>query len=116
MASASSASSACRCWGCCWPGSPSGPGPDAVPWRERLFSQNGLRGRRRLANLHRALAFRALLPLLLAVCTGLTLAFPQTTQRLLYRVTTAIPQPPPMPGDGPVDLAGALALAEAARP
>ncbi|WP_431269995.1 PepSY domain-containing protein [Dankookia sp. P2] len=46
----------------------------------------------------------------------LALSFPQTTQRLLYRITNATPQPPPMPGAGPVDLTGALALAEAARP
>jgi uncharacterized iron-regulated membrane protein len=90
--------------------------PSVVSWRERAFSRAGLRGRRRLANLHTALGLRALLPLLVAVGTGLALSFPQTTQRLLYRVTNATPQPPPMPGDGPVDLAGALALAEAARP
>lgn len=90
--------------------------PSAVPWRERVLSQPGLRGRRRLANLHAALGLRALLPLLVALGTGLALSFPQTTQWLLYRVTSATPQPPPMPGDGPVDLAGALALAEAARP
>ena len=90
--------------------------PTAVPWRERVFSKAGLRGRRRLANLHTALGLRVLLPLLVTVGTGLALSFPQTTQWLLYRVTTATPQPPPVPGDGPVDLAGALALAEAARP
>lgn len=90
--------------------------PSAVSWRERVFSRAGLRGRRRLANLHSALGLRALLPLLVAVGTGLALSFPQTTQRLLYRATSATPQPPPVPGDGPVDLAGALALAEAARP
>ncbi|TDH61023.1 hypothetical protein E2C06_18770 [Dankookia rubra] len=90
--------------------------PSVVSWRERVFSRAGLRGRRRLANLHTALALRALLPLLVAVGTGLALSFPQTTQRLLYRVTHATPQPPPVPGDGRVDLAGALALAEAARP
>ena len=32
---------------------------------------------------------------LVAVGTGLALSFPQTTQRLLYRVTNATPQPPP---------------------
>lgn len=90
--------------------------PSAVPWRERLLSRAGLRGRRRLANLHTALGLRAWLPLLVAVGTGLALSFPQFTQRVLYRVTSATPQPPPMPGDGPVDLAGALRLAEAARP
>ncbi|MFC7474661.1 PepSY-associated TM helix domain-containing protein [Dankookia sp. GCM10030260] len=90
--------------------------PSVVTWRERVFSKAGLRGRRRLANLHTALGLRALLPLLVAVGTGLALSFPQTTQWALYRVTRATPQPPPVPGDGPVDLAGALALAEAARP
>ena len=41
---------------------------------------------------------------------------PADPQWALYRVTRATPQPPPMPGHGPVDLAGALDLAEAARP
>ncbi|RYJ03807.1 MAG: hypothetical protein EON47_02710, partial [Acetobacteraceae bacterium] len=89
---------------------------DALPWREKLFSDARLRGRRRLANQHRALGFRAALPLLIAALTGIGMAFPQTLQWALYRVFRDIPPPLSLPGEGPVDLAGAAALALAQRP
>jgi uncharacterized iron-regulated membrane protein len=89
---------------------------DALPWREKLISIAGLRGRRRIANQHRALGFRAALPLLIAALTGIGMAFPQTLQWALYRVIRTIPPPLSRPGEGPVDLAGAAALALAERP
>ena len=89
---------------------------DALPWREKLLSIAGLRGRRRIANQHRALGFRAALPLLVAALTGIGMAFPQTLQWALYRVIRTIPPPLSLPGEGPVDLAGAAALALAQRP
>ena len=89
---------------------------DALPWREKLVSIASLRGRRRIANQHRALGFRAALPLLVAALTGIGMAFPQTLQWALYRVIRNIPPPLSLPGEGPVDLAGAAALALAQHP
>ena len=89
---------------------------DALPWREKLVSDARLRGRRRIANQHRVLGFRAALPLLVAALTGIGMAFPQTLQWALYRVIRNIPPPLSLPGEGPVDLAGAAALALAQRP
>jgi uncharacterized iron-regulated membrane protein len=91
---------------------------DALPWRERLIIRKGLRGRRRLANWHRVLGLRAALPLAIAAVTGLGIAFDQTTQAVLYRLVRPGPGAvaPLAPGRGPLDLDGAVALVEAARP
>jgi uncharacterized iron-regulated membrane protein len=91
---------------------------DALPWREKLLLQPRLRGRRRLANWHRVLGLRAALPLAIAAGTGLGIAFDQTTQAVLYRLVRPSPGAvaPPLPGRGPLDLDGAVALVEAARP
>ncbi|MBL6456172.1 PepSY domain-containing protein [Belnapia sp. T6] len=90
------------------------PGP--LPWRERLASVRGLRGRRRLANWHRVLGLRLLPLLLIAAITGFGMAFPRTVERALYRLVPAGTPPTTASGTGPVDLAGALALAQAQRP
>ena len=91
---------------------------DALPWREKLFFRKGLRGRRRLGNWHRVLGLWAALPLAIAAVTGLGIAFEQTTQTALYRLLRPSPGAvaPPQPGRGPIDLDGAVALVEAARP
>ena len=91
--------------------------PSVVPWRERALLQ-GRAARAAAAGqpAHARSACGRCCRCWSRSATGLALSFPQTTQWGLYRVTSATPQPPPMPGDGPVDLAGALALAEAARP
>lgn len=90
----------------------------AIPWRERLVSVKGLRGRRRLANWHRVLGLRTAPLLLLAALSGTTLAFPDTTRELLEPLLPAAPGPGhgPKPGPGPIDLDGAMRLAEAAHP
>ena len=90
----------------------------AIPWRERLVSVKGLRGRRRLANWHRVLGLRTAPLLLVAAVSGTTLAFPDTTRELLEPLTPAAPAPGqgPKTGEGPIDLDGAMRLAEAAHP
>ena len=89
---------------------------DAVPWREKLVAVGGLRGRRRLANQHRAFGLRVLLPLLVAVVTGIGMAFPDTVQWGLYRLIRWGTPPGSAAGAGPVDLEGAVRLAGALRP
>ena len=90
----------------------------AVPLRESVVPIAGLRGRRRLSNWHRAIAIWSLLPLLLAVASGLPVSFPDTTRQVLQPVLAASPafRVAPAKGLGPVDLDGAVALALAALP
>jgi uncharacterized iron-regulated membrane protein len=90
----------------------------AIPWRERLLSVKGLRGRRRLANWHRVLGLRTAPLLMVAAVSGTTLSFPDTTRALLEPLLPAAPAPGqgPKAGEGPLDLDGAMRLAEAAHP
>ena len=90
----------------------------AVPWRERLVAVKGLRGRRRLANWHRVVGLRSAPLLLVAALSGTTLAFPDTTRELLEPLTPAAPAPGqgPKVGEGPLDLDGAMRLAETTHP
>jgi uncharacterized iron-regulated membrane protein len=90
----------------------------AIPWRERLVSVQGLRGRRRLANWHRVVGLRSAPLLLLAAVSGATLAFPDTTRALLEPVLPPAPAPGfgSKTGAGPLDLDGAMRLAEATHP
>ena len=90
----------------------------AVPLQESILLRGGLRGRRRLSNWHRALAFWAFLPLLLAVGSGLPVSFPDTTRQLLQPLLHQAPDfaVPAGKGSGPVDLDGAVAVALAAMP
>lgn len=90
----------------------------AVPWRERLWLLPGLRGRRRQANRHRALGWRAAPLLVVAAITGTAIAFPDTTRAALEG---ALPAAPDLPAAGPLPapargLDAAVAVAEARLP
>lgn len=90
----------------------------AVPLRESIIPRGGLRGRRLLSHAHRVAGFWALLPLLVATITGLSLSFPDTTRTLLEPFTPPSPQfrVSAAKGLGAVDLDGALAVTRAALP
>ncbi len=90
----------------------------AVPLAEATLPQRGLRGRRRLSNLHRTVGFWALLPLLLATLSALPVSFPSTTRQVLQPILPPAPafRVPQVKGTGPVDLDGAVAVARAALP
>jgi len=90
----------------------------AVPVAEAVWPQRGLRGRRRLSNLHRTVGFWALLPLLLATLSAMPVSFPDTTRRVLEPILPPAPafRVPQVKGTGPVDLDGAAAVARAALP
>ena len=90
----------------------------AVPLGESIIPRRGLRGRRLLSHTHRVAGFWALLPLLLATITGLSLSFPETTREVLEPFTAPSPEfrVPVAKGTGPVDLDGAMAAVRAAMP
>ncbi len=90
----------------------------AMPLGEAMVPRPGLRGRRALSNLHRAIAFWALLPLLLVTLSGLPVSFPGTTRDVLSPILPAAPEfrVPKLKGTGPVDLDGAVAVARQALP
>ncbi len=90
----------------------------AVPLRESIVPRRGLRGRRLLSHAHRVVGFWALLPLLIATITGLSLSFPDTTRGLLEPFTPHSPQfrVSAAKGTGAVNLDGAMAVVRTALP
>jgi uncharacterized iron-regulated membrane protein len=87
------------------------------PLRESIWPRTGLRGLRRLRNLHRPAGLWLALPLVLACATGFGLAFPEVVREYLPPLLEAEAPTRRIPGNGkPMTLAEALAAAEAAVP
>nr|WP_246503880.1 PepSY-associated TM helix domain-containing protein [Plastoroseomonas arctica] len=87
------------------------------PLRDAIWPRAGLRGLRRLRNLHRPAGLWFALPLMLAAATGFGLAFPEIVRDLLPPLLEAAPPSRRVTGSGkPMTLAEALAAAETAMP
>ncbi|MES2711591.1 MAG: PepSY-associated TM helix domain-containing protein [Pseudomonadota bacterium] len=87
------------------------------PLRDAIWPRGGLRGLRRLRNLHRPAGLWLSLPLVLAGATGFGLAFPEVVRDLVPPLLEAESPARRVQGSGkPITLADALASAEAAMP